>query len=167
MSARVERTNGHRRSQPRIPLDDDGEHLVPMLPQDRIWHQATIDYWISMWSDPISSLWTSSDRANALLLAETLDRANQDEAELSGRMQNEIRQQQDRLGLSMQSRKRLGVMTGRGIRTSTGRTGSTLAPDGFYRSNSGEIRELPKTFVSDPDLHGPDDPRRRLGRDAA
>jgi len=157
------RTNGHRRSQPGIRIPDEALQPVPPLPQDRAWHASTISYWCSMWEDPISQLWTSSDRANALLLAEQLDVANWDGGPLSGRASNEIRQQQDRLGLSMQSRKRLGVMSSRGIRTSTGTRTGKLAPEGFYRSRSGEVRELPATFCVDTDLHTPADPRRGLG----
>jgi hypothetical protein len=169
LDIRTERSNGHRRVPAKIQLPDAVEHTVPPLPQDRAWHENTIASWIAWWTDPVSTLWTSSDKQNVLLLAEATDRANQDDEPLSGRMQNELRQMRAELGLTMQARRRLGIVSGKGTRTQTGtRTpGSPLAPDGFYRSRSGEIRELPKTFVSDPDLHGPDDPRRRLGRDAA
>jgi len=97
------------------------------------WLKASCQWWTNAWTEPIAETWTSSDRpmvVRLLSLIETRERAyrgvstgllvrgsmGQDVLNPVARymlsLDGEIRQLEDRLGLSPRSRLQLGIATG-------------------------------------------------------
>jgi hypothetical protein len=128
---------------------------------DRVWRPEVIAWWCAVWSSDIAVFWHQQVDVHAVeQLALLLDRWYDEQNEggdVSGRLSAEIRQRQAALGLEPQARIRMGweLPSEAGTRTAT--------PVGTYRGNDGILKPLPASVVRG-DVHGPDDPRRQLGR---
>jgi hypothetical protein len=160
-AAALKRSPRKRHGAPRETLlVHDPERPIPPLPQVRAWRDETIAWWLAVWSSPVSVQWSDVDTHAVEQLALLLDRwygEIEDGGDMSGRLSAEIRQRQCELGLTPQSRARMGwqVAESRGVNPSL--------PAGTYEGLDGIVKPKPQT-ASRAVVGGEDDPRALLGR---
>lgn len=145
-------------------LVHDPEREIPPLPQVRAWRDETIAWWLAVWSSPVSAQWSDVDVPAVEQLALLLDRwygEIEDGGDMSGRLSAEIRQRQCELGLTPQSRARMGWQ----VAGSNGRAAKPSLPQGTYEGVDGIVKPLPRGFSGGAGrADDKEDPRARLGR---
>jgi hypothetical protein len=82
----------------------DCRRVAPEFPAGD-WHNRTIAWWSTVWASPMAGMWLESDTPVLERLAELLDALYR--GDRRARILNEIRQLEDRFGLSPLARRRL------------------------------------------------------------
>jgi hypothetical protein len=92
---------------PVVTLPPKSHRRAPALPSGgkRKFLKATRDWWATIWASPMAAVWLPADVPALIRLAHLIDQANRGEA--STMVLAEIRQLEDRFGLSPMARRRL------------------------------------------------------------
>lgn len=86
-----------------LPADGRQDEAPPLPPAE--WLDSTREWWKSIWASPMATLWLDADVPALVRLAQMIDQCNQ--GVVSGEFLSEIRQLEDRFGLSPKARKGL------------------------------------------------------------
>lgn len=86
-----------------LPADGRQGAPPPLPPAE--WLDSTRDWWKAIWASPMATVWLDADVPALVRLAQMIDQCNRDN--VSGEFLSEIRQLEDRFGLSPKARKGL------------------------------------------------------------
>jgi hypothetical protein len=184
-------SNGHRPAKTVVELPETVPHEVPAMPSGD-YLPETVDYWQSIWRDPISVLWADADHTTVGILIDKMDsyfRARNSEEKPGSRLTQEIRALRGELGLTPRGRMTLlGRQKPQRIRPVSAPVSSPVSrskttpashapdawkdpdiPDGYYRKLDGSLALLGAMAFerarprSVADMHTGDDLRGTLG----
>ena len=88
-----------------VKLPVDGGRVAPVLPGASGLLKSTRDYWQTIWASPMAMAWLDADVPALVRLAMLMELVSQGDA--SAAELGEIRQLEDRFGLSPLARRRL------------------------------------------------------------
>jgi hypothetical protein len=105
----VRRRNADQPGWKTIPADGSGLQPPPLPNRDPDWSERTIDWWRTVWASPMATIWLPADMGALHRLAELMELFSR--GELSGA--TEIRNLEDRFGLSPRARQMLRWQVGK------------------------------------------------------
>jgi hypothetical protein len=84
---------------------EPSKRTVPALPDSGKLLKSTREWWRTVWSSPMAAVWLEADMPALARLAKLVDEAAR--GEVAGQVLVEVRQLEDRFGLSPLARRRL------------------------------------------------------------
>jgi hypothetical protein len=89
----------------KLPVEKTAEKKTPTLPGAKRYSKTTRDWWATVWGSPMATVWLEADVPALVRLATLIELLEQGEA--TAMVLAEIRQLEDRFGLSPMARRRL------------------------------------------------------------
>ena len=102
----AQRRRRNRASAPvKLSAERAAQGKTPTLPGAKRYAKTTRDWWATVWASPMATIWLEADVPALVRLATLIELVNQGEA--TAMVLAEIRQLEDRFGLSPLARRRL------------------------------------------------------------
>lgn len=114
-----------------LPADGRRGKAPPLPKKTPAWSKTTKDWWKVIWDSPMAAAWLPADVPALVRLAALVDRASSGEA--GATVLGEIRQLEDRFGLSPMARRRLQWEVEQATAPRTKASDSTERPTGDPR----------------------------------